>query len=57
MDEMYSQGISSDGPVILCDGLLMTPDMIVASLNRLVTTVERYGEALEKIDNIIQTSL
>jgi len=47
MDNIYSQGVASDGPVILCDGLPMTPDMIVEVLNRYVKRIKEL-EAVKK---------
>jgi hypothetical protein len=44
----YSQGIMSDGPVILTDGQPMTPEQIVDKLNN-------YHHALHRITNELES--
>ena len=51
MNIEYSQGIANDGPVILRDGLPMTPEMIVETLNEQAEKIEKMTkdkDALQK---------
>ncbi len=47
-DKEYSQGVAGDSPVILCDGLPMTPDMIVDVLNSFTNKIEQLETLLER---------
>ena len=49
MSDIYSQGVASDGPVILCDGLPITPDMIVEVLNRYVNKLTAIGKLVDEL--------
>lgn len=48
MNNVYSQGITDDGPVVLCNGCRLTPDQIVDLLNRFLERVERLKTELEE---------
>ena len=56
MSNIYSQGVASDGPVILCDGLPITADMIVETLNRFVQRIKELKAeniTLQRLDKAI----
>lgn len=58
MSEVYSQGVASDGPVILCDGLPMSPDMIVEVLNQSRKKIEELEVDLKKsLDYSVELTL
>ena len=42
--DRYTQGIMNDGPVILQDGNPLTPENIVAELNKLTDVLAFYGD-------------
>jgi len=52
MCDIYSQGIANDGPVILRDGLPMTPDTIVDELNGLKAEKDKEFKARKKCSKI-----
>ncbi len=49
MNTEYSQGIASDEPVILRDGLPMTPDEIVETFNRFQRIINEQAKEREKM--------
>jgi len=53
MSEIYSQGVAGDGPVILCDGLPMTPDMIVEVLNRFVSEIKQLEAENQRLRDVL----
>ena len=53
MSEIYSQGVADGGPVILLDGLPLTPDMIVDTLNRYENHIKQLEDENEKLDDIL----
>ncbi len=57
MKRIYSQGVASDGPVILCDGLPLTPDMIVEVLNRYTKQIKRLEDALRYAQGELEIAL
>ena len=44
----YSQGIAGDGPCILMDGMPLTPEELVNSLNHKTHAIKRLTKLLEQ---------
>lgn len=54
MCNIYSQGVAGDGSVILCDGLPLTPDIIVEVLNEFVVEIKQLEAEREKKRYVIR---
>jgi hypothetical protein len=46
----YSQGVMSDGPVILCDGEPMTPEQIVERLNGYYSMLQLFVNERDRVN-------